>query len=144
MKYANFLSTISISLFYFCKKVFALMNIWIIGKNLMEYHYFFKKIFLKLPEYVRYYWRRLHTNFRRTYWFVCSKRYIIVSRCIWELPKYVSWNIWTWPCLFPYCIRIRMVSSDTKDQNKIRPINWYRYVLMVEKGVRGGICQAIH
>ena len=30
---------ISISLFYFCKKVFTFMNIWITGKNSMRRHY---------------------------------------------------------------------------------------------------------
>ena len=29
---------------------------------------------------------------RRISWFICSKQYIIVSRWIWELSKYVSWN----------------------------------------------------
>ena len=29
-------------------------------------------------------------------WLVCSKQYIIVSWCVWELKKYVSSNIWAW------------------------------------------------
>ena len=29
-------------------------------------------------------------RFRRKSWFACSKRYIIISRCIWDLSKYVS------------------------------------------------------
>ena len=28
---------IAMSLFYYCKNVFILMNLWMIGKNLMEY-----------------------------------------------------------------------------------------------------------
>ena len=31
--------------FYCCKKVFILMNVWMIGKNSMKYHYLKKKIF---------------------------------------------------------------------------------------------------
>ena len=31
-------------------------------------------------------------------WFICSKWYILVSWCIWEL--YESWNIWTQPSSF--------------------------------------------
>ena len=31
--------------FHYCKKVFILMNIWMIGKNSMKYHYFKKKIY---------------------------------------------------------------------------------------------------
>ena len=31
--------------FYYCKKVFTLMNKWIIGKNLMKQHYLKMKIF---------------------------------------------------------------------------------------------------
>ena len=36
---------ITITLCYCCKKVFILMNIWIIGKNLMKHHYLKKKDF---------------------------------------------------------------------------------------------------
>ena len=32
-KHTNFLTMITISLFYCCKKVFTIMNIWVIGKN---------------------------------------------------------------------------------------------------------------
>ena len=35
-------------------------------------------------------YKNLEEAFRRMSWFVCSKWYIIVSRCIWELSKYVS------------------------------------------------------
>ena len=34
----NFLTMITISLFYCCKKVLILMNIWMIAKNLMKHH----------------------------------------------------------------------------------------------------------
>ena len=37
-------------------------------------------------------------KFIRILWFIRSKRYIIVSLCIWELLKYGSWNIWAWSC----------------------------------------------
>ena len=33
------------SLFYYCKKVFILINKWIIGKKLMKHHYLKKKDF---------------------------------------------------------------------------------------------------
>ena len=36
-----------------------------------------------------------------------------------------------------------MANSLKNDESKIRSINWYWYV-MVEKGIRGGICHAIH
>ena len=38
--------------------------------------------------------RSWNKKFRKILWLVCSKRYIIVSSCIWELSKYVSWYIW--------------------------------------------------
>ena len=38
----------------------------------------------------------LKQKFRRISWSVCSKRYAIISWCIWKFLKYVSWNIWTW------------------------------------------------
>ena len=34
------------SLFYCCKKMFILMNIWIIGENPMKHHYLTNKIFI--------------------------------------------------------------------------------------------------
>ena len=49
-------------------------------------------------------------NIRGTSWFVCSKRYLIVSQCVWELSKYVPWEISPWPCLFSYHTRINMAS----------------------------------
>ena len=41
--YRNFLTMISISLFYCCEKVFTRMNTWMIGKNSMKHHYQRKK-----------------------------------------------------------------------------------------------------
>ena len=41
----NILTMIRINLFYYWKIVFILMNIWIIEKYLMKYHYLKKKIF---------------------------------------------------------------------------------------------------
>ena len=35
----------TIILFYCCKKLFIYMNVWIIGKNSMNYHYLKKKTF---------------------------------------------------------------------------------------------------
>ena len=36
---------IAISLFYYCRKVFIVMNIWIVGKNSIKYLYLEMKIF---------------------------------------------------------------------------------------------------
>ena len=44
----KFLTTAVISLFNCCKKVFILMTIWIIGKNLMKHHYLKKNSFSHL------------------------------------------------------------------------------------------------
>ena len=43
--HTNFLTMITISLCYCCKKVFILKNIWIINKNSMKHHFLKKKIF---------------------------------------------------------------------------------------------------
>ena len=43
--HTNFLTMISISLFYCCEKVFTHMNIWMIEKNSMKPYYLKKKIF---------------------------------------------------------------------------------------------------
>ena len=83
-------------------------------------------------------------NLRRISWFVCSKQYIIVSRRIWEISQYVSWNIWTRHCSFSYCTRICMASSLKKDWSKIRYFIWYRMLFIVEKDMRERICHAIY
>ena len=43
--FKNFLTMITISSFYCCKKVFFLLKIWMIGKNSMKHHYLKNKIF---------------------------------------------------------------------------------------------------
>ena len=58
--------------------------------------------------------------------------------------KYVSWNIWTWPCLFPYCTRISMASSLKKTNIKLDLLADTDMLLMVEKGIKGRICHTIH
>ena len=40
----------TISLFYCSEKVFTLINIWMVGKNLMKHHYPKKKIFISSME----------------------------------------------------------------------------------------------
>ena len=44
LMHTNFLTTITISLFYYCEKVFTLLNIWMIGKNSMKHDYLKKEI----------------------------------------------------------------------------------------------------
>ena len=39
---------ITISLFYYCKKVFFLMNIWIVGKNSMKHYYLERNVYSHL------------------------------------------------------------------------------------------------
>ena len=43
--HTNFLTTTIISLFYCCEEMFIPMNMCMIGKNSMKYHYLKKKIF---------------------------------------------------------------------------------------------------
>ena len=45
LKHTNFLTSTIISLFYYCKKSFILMNIWMIKKNSMKHNYLEKKIY---------------------------------------------------------------------------------------------------
>ena len=60
---------------------------------------------------------------------------------VFENFRNVYWNIWTWYCSFFVCTRISMARFFKKDWSKIRIIN---SLLMVEKGIRGEICHAIH
>ena len=43
--HGNILTMLIISFLYYCKKVFILMNIWMIGKRSVKHHYLKKKIF---------------------------------------------------------------------------------------------------
>ena len=110
---------ISISLFYCSEWVLTHTNMWIIGKRLIKFCYLQKKIFKVI-------WNK---KFRRLSCIICSKWYTIVSWCIWKLSKYVSWKIWAWSCSLSFRMRISMASSLKKQQSKIRPFNWYWYVI---------------
>ena len=46
--------------------------------------------------------------------------------------------------MFCICTWISMESLFKKDRSKIRINNNYDMILMLEKGIRGGICQASH
>ena len=45
MSFLNSLTRTIISLFYCCKKLFIVMDIWMIRQNSMKHHYLKKKIF---------------------------------------------------------------------------------------------------
>ena len=80
-------------------------------------------------------------KFKSTSWLVCSEYYFIVSSFSWELSKCVSWNIWTWPCLFPYGIRFSMASSLKRTKVKLDRLTDIDLLLMVEKCIKG-ICHS--
>ena len=73
-----------------------------------------------------------------------QSRYIIACRCIWTLERYVYWNIWTWSCSFfsepglawQVCLKKAIVNLELSTDIDM--------LLMVEKGIRSRICQAIH
>ena len=56
----------SISLFYFCKKVFALVNLWMIRKKLLKLYYL-EKLFLLSPKHGKYYWCTYAKRYLRYY-----------------------------------------------------------------------------
>ena len=82
-------------------------------------------------------------EFWRISWFVCLKRDIISSSCIWELSNCLPWNIWTCSYTFFYCNSSSKASSRKKYKSKIRSINWYWYIINDKKGIKGGICNSI-
>ena len=65
LKHTNFLTSTIISLFYYCKKSFILMNIWMIKKNSMKHHYLEKKIYTVISI-----WKMLLMQIMRTEKFV--------------------------------------------------------------------------
>ena len=83
-------------------------------------------------------------KFRKISWFLCSKWYSFVSRCIWELRKYVSWNIWSWSCKIPFRSWLRMTSSFKKIKGKLDLLTDIDMLLMVEKNIREGICHSVY
>ena len=82
-------------------------------------------------------------KFRIISWFVISKWYIIVSRYISELSKYVPWNIWAWPCKMFSNSMISMESSFKKTNVKLDLLTDIDRLLMVAKGIRGRIHHSI-
>ena len=130
------------------------MNVWMIGKiywNIIT----LKRRVLQSLKYGRCYWYRLceckksfwglwNKIFKIMLWFVCSKRYIIVSWCIWELSKDVSWSIWTWSHPFSYCTGLVWQASLKKTKVKLDLLTDIDMSLMMEKDIRGRICHSIY
>ena len=79
--------------------------------------------------------KKWNKKFRGISLFACSKQYIIISWCIWELLKYESWNMWTQPCSFSYCTRISMANSLKKTKVKLDLVTDTDILLTVEKGI---------
>ena len=141
-------------LFHCFEKVFIVTNIWWLRRiqwNIITW----RRSFLLSLKYGRYYWCRLcvctknllrfwYKKFRRISWTGCSKRYIIVSWYIWELSKYVSWNIWVRSCKISLGSRISIANSFKKEKVKLDLLTDIDMLLMVEKSIRGGICHSIY
>ena len=57
----------------------------------------------------------------------------------------MSWNLGTQSCLFSYCTKISMANCiKRKTKAKLDLLHHIDVLLMVQKGVRGGICHAIY
>ena len=72
-------------------------------------------------------------------WFVFSKIYINVSWCIWELYKNVS----SIPARY-LTAWVRCNKDVIKTKVKLYLLTHINMLLMVEKGIKRGICHAIH
>ena len=80
---------------------------------------------------------------RRISWLLCWNEYIIVRWCIWELLKYVPGNIWAGSCKMFFSSWIRMATSFKKTKVKTVPLTDINILLILEKGIRGGICYSV-
>ena len=69
---------------------------------------------------------------------------MIVSWSVWQLLEYVSWNKWTWLCLFFTAPDLAWEPALKKTKVELDLSTDIDMFLMVEKGIRGGICHAIH
>ena len=79
-------------------------------------------------------------KFRWILWFVCFRGYIIASCCIWEFSEYVSWNI---SKILPILI-LHLARSLKKSIVELDLLINMDKLLMVEKGIKGGVNHAIH
>ena len=69
-------------------------------------------------------------KYKKISWLVRSMQYIIVSWCIWDLLKYVSWNIW--------------LAALEKTKVKLDLLTDINMLFMVERGLRGGMYHSIY
>ena len=56
----------------------------------------------------------------------------------------MSQNIWVWAWFFSYCSKISMTSNPKKAKVEPDLLTDIDMLLLVEKGIRGGICCAIY
>ena len=68
----------------------------------------------------------------------------ILSWCIWKLLKYVSENKWTWSRIFLAAPCLAWQAALKKTKAKLDLLTDVDVLLMVEKGIRGGICHSIY
>ena len=111
-----------------------------IGRNSMKHHYLKKKIFV-----VTKIWNYVHAKY------VCKEFQIFVIQSNTLLLADVSENFRTIcleiyeldPAIF-FSFRISIESSFKKANVKLDLLTDIDMLLMVEKGIRGGICQSIY
>ena len=77
-------------------------------------------------------------------WFVCSKWNIIACRCIWKLLKQVCWIYELDPAHFLSEPGLAWQACLKKTEVELELLTDIDMLLMVEKGVPGGMCQVIH
>ena len=83
------------------------------------------------------------TDFSGILWFQCSNQYIIVSWFFSGLFKYVSWNTWTWVCFFVTATELAWPATFKTTKVELDLFSDTGLLLMVGKGIRGGICHVI-
>ena len=76
-------------------------------------------------------------------WFVCSKWHILVRFCIWEFWKYVPYKYELDPAKFLSAPRLAWQAAKTT-KVKLNLLTDIDMLLMVEKGIWGGICHSIY
>ena len=124
--HTNFLTMVSISLFYCYKKVFIPMNHCVKSVQIRSFFRFKyrKKRTRKNSVFGHFSRSEYIDNWEKfdkkslpekeefySYFKARSRRYIIVTWCIWKLFKYVSWNVWAWPFSFSFRTRVSVARS---------------------------------
>ena len=138
-----------------CEKVFILLNIWIVGKNLIKPHYHLKKLFygnLNLEDisdedyvHAQKVWDVFEIRNRGKYHDLYVQNDTLLLAEVFEHFRNKCLEICELdPVYFVSAPGLAWQACLKKTEVKLELLTDYDMLLIIEKGIRGGICQAVH